>query len=389
MDIKFSKKKQEEIFSGIVGMIILFLFLDNAIKVFCALDSIDIYLKIVISATIMITSPLILSRIKYKHLIWLFCSLIIIIGNILFFPQNNIFFYKTCTVFLPLCFTPMIIVSIIDSYDILYKKLYKISILIALICICTDIMVINGNIGLQIIEGYSMWLGYSCLIPIMILTNEFLKKIDIYNLIMILGVLFIIISFGSRGPLLSILIYFILLLKNKFKNITLFFIIILMISALVSLYYKEIIEIIVSVLDEFDIHSRTLFLLNNELNHSSGRTYLYNIALNEIANNPFLIRGINADYLLLGGYAHNFIIELSLEFGLVIGILCSILIIYYALLNIFNNNATDDLGILLLCASIIPLCFSSSLWINNTFWMWIGLQLNKKRKLQEQVAHFS
>ena len=140
-------------------------------------------------------------------------------------------------------------------------------------------------------------------------------------------------------------------------------------------YSKEITVALSQISSKIGLNSRTLnLLLSNNINHDSGRRELWAIVLSEICVSPFSIRGINADYLLIGIYSHNFIIELLYEFGILLGVPFIIYIIYAIFKTVIskNNYYTNLLKILLF--NFFPLIlWSATIWTSMFFWIWLLL----------------
>ena len=178
---------------------------------------------------------------------------------------------------------------------------------------------------------------------------------------------------GSRGPLgiiLAFIILYIFIVGNLKMRIILLmcFITILL---LVPYFFK--------LIEAFDIQSRTLILLmDGALDSDSGRSDIYNIIWEKIAENPFWGYGIGADRTFLdGAYVHNIILEFWIDFGLFIGSFF-LFLLFLKTWNVFRLSSIkyDKLLVLIVfLAGFVPLLFSGSYLIFFNFSFLIGFLL--------------
>ena len=131
-----------------------------------------------------------------------------------------------------------------------------------------------------------------------------------------------------------------------------------------------------------NIYSRTLYLLLNEQTHDSGRNIIYGAIINEIKHNPFQIRGIAGEYIITNGaYAHNFILELLCDFGVVVGGISIIWIFWHIIQTIFNNfiEKESEVSMIFMATSIPVMFVSGSIWTTTYFWLWIALVIKRNK----------
>lgn len=196
---------------------------------------------------------------------------------------------------------------------------------------------------------------------------------------------FLIMSiWGSRGAILSVLVYgFILLIRNWLNKkriirlilfFTITFIMMLNITNLISSFKMYLHQ-------NFSINSYALTqLLGN--NTTSGRYGMYVKLLEELDNNPFF-KGINSDYILFGGiYCHNIYLEILYNCGGIIGSLIIIAIICLIIFTLINkNNKIANYTIYFFAISHTKLLFSSSPLLEVSFFIWLGLLARQIKKI--------
>ena len=108
----------------------------------------------------------------------------------------------------------------------------------------------------------------------------------------------------------------------------------------------------------------------------SGRDRLYEIVWKEVLTHPILGLGLAGDRPLIGGYVHNFFIEIIAHFGFLLG---SLLLVLFIVLMLRALMAKDlkryEMLIVWMCLGFVPLQVSSSYLINMNFWILLGLIL--------------
>ena len=225
-----------------------------------------------------------------------------------------------------------------------------------------------------------MGLGYACITCVMMLLWSFVEKKKVADLIGAIGLLALIFLYGSRGPLVGIVlfaVYFgIRYFHKKGQDIVCVLMFIVMVVFVVS--FRDIMNLINQALVGIGITSRSIYLLANQsLSYDAGRSDIWDVIIAEIQKNPFRIRGINAEYAISGTYAHNMIIELIYQFGIIIGGI-ALLFILAKIIETLRLDVKADASVICLIfmfACIPSLMFSGSLWIAQNFWIWLALLL--------------
>ena len=230
-----------------------------------------------------------------------------------------------------------------------------------------------------------MGLGYACITCVLFLLWGFAEKKQIIDLICVIGLLVMIFMYGSRGPLAGIVLFTVYFGTRYFHKKGQDIVCLLMLIAIVFLviFYKDIMNAVYNVLDSMGITSRSIYLLANQsLNYDAGRNNIWEVLINEIQKNPFRIRGINAEYAVSKTYAHNLIIELVYQHGIIIGGV-ALLFILAKIIDTLRLNVKEDSAVICLIfmfSSIPSLMFSGSFWIAQNFWIWLALIISIERK---------
>lgn len=258
----------------------------------------------------------------------------------------------------------------IDNYSILAKKLYHLSWPISII-----LLYLSNHLSASIYDYYMM-LGYTLLLPLLVVLDHFLHDHKWYDLLIIVPTFVTILVVGSRGPLVCFFAY--ILLKLLFwENITkrrkvLIVIIAITIGVVFSLCYKTFVIAIFNLLLRNGISSRTLIFIINDNYTDSGRFELYRFFINEIKARPFLGWGLSGGWKS-SVYPHNIYIELMLAFGVVLGSVVSVVFTVFIWKGITKKNSELRRLTHIFVSICISLLFSNSFIMEQTFFILLAL----------------
>jgi O-antigen ligase len=298
--------------------------------------------------------------------------------NILIFNQNIEYIKNISFYFFLICLPTFLYYLAIENKVIFLKMIiksayYQIALGILFI-ITTDFTV----------GQYDMVYSYLILVPIIILLYKLYNKFNVLDFILVIFGVCSILIIGSRGPILSIILFnTVFLLINLFKNkmkikyginlllITIFF---------VFVYFDELLYKIDMFLRDYGISSRTMYLLmNNNADFSSGRLDIYKLTIEEILKKPILGYGLAGDRIFLNGtYPHNIFLEVLAQFGVVFGSLILIIFVFYWFIGmVLNKNKTErDLAIMFFGIGVVQLFVSGSYITSANFWLFMSICIN-------------
>lgn len=233
-------------------------------------------------------------------------------------------------------------------------------------------------------DGYNMVMSYNALLPTLLITwYAFESKIVWDYILMFLGIL-LILSLGTRGPLVCLLIFLLgyLILFKRFKHnlFTKAFI-----TALFSLLYFYIDTIAlalrgISLMLGYSTRIYDSILEGTMVNYqeSNARNILHEITIKQIIKDETGFGyGFFADRQFTPGeeYCHNLELELLISFGAIGGGI--ILLVLFALIykSFKKTHGTSTCGLLfaLFCSSFMHLQFSGSYTSTPWFWLYLGI----------------
>lgn len=235
------------------------------------------------------------------------------------------------------------------------------------------------------------------LVSISVLFNIFEKsKIvkKIMAIIVIVGYGNFLIKLGSRGIILGILKFLLLIviinIKNKYNKIAF----ILTIS-IIGIYLKsKLYSIIIglgNILSKYNIYSeaisKTIWQINNRGNITSNRNIIYANALDLIKKNKITGIGIGTFEAKYNIFPHNIFYQIWLEWGgIVVFIFLIFILISLYLICFYKNISREErfMSIMLFSLSIPQLLVSSVYWRTVSFWMFFLYQILIMNKIYKK-----
>lgn len=329
-------------------------------------------------------------KIHSVFLLFVLISLLIIFCNIIIYPENQIYitgdFFKNIPTFSTTCILSSMIFlwigACITDYSSL-RKSFRIASRIGII-----FAALSDIIALFILqEKYydDMNFGYGVCLVTCDALFEYLqgrKKADLF--FSLVGIISILMS-GTRGPVLCVMILFVLwnfIYQKEFKYRVEVIVgcIVLVLLNYWGVFYR-LLEKLSLFLQSIGIQDNRIMdmLFSGEIWDSSGRDGIFSTIWEAIMQRPLFGYGIGGDRILLekNSYVHNIILELFCDFGIIFGSIIFIYIMRIFIKSIFEKNS-DFSGICLIIFSVtvIRLMISSSYIISPIFFLLIGMCLN-------------
>lgn len=241
----------------------------------------------------------------------------------------------------------------------------------------------TNRFGEQVRSSYSLSFGYSVLLFTMVMLYEALKKHKKSDIIGAAIGIVMIVSGGSRGPILCIVIFFGLMAVDAFiksHNKVLIFLIAILAAAVVLMMYNDLSRIILDQLSGLSGMSRTIDkLLEGTIVDDSGRDRIWAAAWEMIKAEPFTGYGVMGarhviSYYHVAGHCHNIALEMFVDYGLIVGILLIAIMIRYTvkMLIVPKYSKWKYLFIVLFSVSC-ELLLSACYWNIPAFWAGIAV----------------
>lgn len=333
--------------------------------------------KVLILVSIVLCIPAYVSRMSRRIIVLLLGSFLMILAQQILFAENNEYFLTTVSDYVMQVVPAVLCMLCIRDQRTVTRKLTQCAYLIS--AIGAVILIFASNRAFS--SKYSMGYAWSLLLPTnLLIADLWTPRRTKWARVLLLGCIAAnvmgIVFYGSRGVLVAIAAFGLYsILKSKMSSRgKLIGIGIGVLLLPVMIFYREILGWVYEVITDMGMSSRTLYLLLNNAGYNSGRTDIWEQVIGEVVKSPFAIRGINADYLLVGQYSHNIAIELVYSFGIVLGGAATV----YIALNCIRTLRLrwcpqTSLTILYFFSAFPLLLWSGSLWTNKEFWIWLFL----------------
>lgn len=366
--------------SLIVSMMVLLLFCTNAANELAPLTNIDYTIvsmvgKIILFLLLLCSVKPLWRRMTGEKLAGLlFVALLFGVSLCITEDRSQVWrlLRQHCLTVLPI----VVVISCIDDHQALLDSLLRVSRVIAVCAVI--LLVISPQRGSY---SYSMGLANSLTLPaVMLLYGAFRSK-SVVDLLLAGATTFVILVLGSRGALLGIMVFFLLLLAVgcSRRDRRLISIVCIALICLALIFWKPLLTWAESLLTRIGTGSRTLHkLLNGEALALNGRDRLFNQMNAEFMARPFAIRGIGGELpFITYAYAHNFIYELLMDFGVILGGIAVLYILYQAGRTVWDafrlNNAFGMTKLIFFSISVPLALVSGTIWTAVYLWCWLVL----------------
>lgn len=280
-----------------------------------------------------------------------------------------------------LCYPFYFIGASLDAEHLLW--LYKVSRISIIVCILYTL-----TLGINVMTTERMDQAYSLLPHICLVFYYFTRDKKIYDLLLSLLGAITLLFFGTRGPVLLCILFFIVCLLCFFGKTILQKVIAVMIcSAIGTLVYylsDRAVEYLGKLAANLGFSTRIFDSLSAESFFiSSGRDVITETVLDYISKKPLSGYGLAYDRLIVESYSHNLLFEWCLSFGVIIGGMLFLMLIIGIIKSLINYRGSNC-SIILLCivfsCGLGKLFFSSSFLIEPYFFLMIGLIISMKSR---------
>ena len=277
-----------------------------------------------------------------------------------------------CCIYIPLAFAAYYI----KDKQKFVQTLYFIS------WISVPLLILSLYIASQNCAKYDMTSGYLLLLPLLVFTLFFIERLKIYDLCMCFFSVLSIILYCSRGPILCLIFLIVvsLLCLKSIKTFYRFALIFLscMIVAILAINCDFLVSVIKRISNIFNITSRSisLFLQGEGISHLSGRDVLLEYFIGKIKDSPLIGYGAFGAWPSPGEYPHNIFIELLVSFGIPIGSMISLGMLFILIQGLTTNNIYAQKLILVFMSMSASLLVSGSFLMNWHFYVCIALCLS-------------
>lgn len=245
-------------------------------------------------------------------------------------------------------------------------------------------------------EEYNMTLGYTISFSAIIFLYYYFKYPNkvCYLVYSAVGMLIALLK-GSRGPILGYVCFAALYLIFVQRKLTKSKVLIITAGCCAALLYQSDTAMmnIYLFLKNHGLESRTLEkIVIDEISDSSGRDKIYEtIHQALLKQNPFVPYGAYGDRYITNAkfYSHNLIYEVMITFGVVLGGILIILMVYYLIKACVLYRHHYAFGMLVALASyaLCHLMFSTSFWYEQAFGAMLALMVTMLQQHKKMLLY--
>lgn len=262
--------------------------------------------------------------IRLSDVFFVFICILVYFTHYVLFPANMVRLDEYVLIFI-FSSLPFYFVGVSSDINKLWDWFYLISLFVIAMQLFES-LVFKPSVGQStFVDGAkeSMYVAYKILPYILYVIGDTFVKFNVVGLLAaILGTGFLI-SCGSRGPVIMVILFsclYVLFLKtrkgNRFRLITIVSLLVLFLVTNLDVLILELADIF----ENIGMSTRVLDLfVAGSFGESEGRDFIRERVLNGIRNMGPLGLGIGGDWVLSGSYAHNIVLEFLCSFGCFFG----------------------------------------------------------------------
>lgn len=354
------------------------------------LDNIIFYA--VLMVIILLLIRFFFQNLDFRELIPFLLILVMLIYSFISNFSYNSYYLRVISEYLLGVCGYVVIRTIIDS-DLVLQYLRVTAFIITLCC-----LVAMGYSFAN--RTYSQSLGYHILPSVVISFDAILDKkakLKILHFLNFFVAFLVCFMSGARGPIIAVAVFVVLRLLFGFgadrKRQVLYLFITAVVVSLVFIYFDKIFESLYELASKLGFSTRVFGKFEKgELFSATGRENFINLSLDSVnssVRNFLFGTGIGKDRIILAKsfnaadnvyayYSHNLFVEFIMQYGVILGVLLSLFVVFIILESLFSNVDMDvkRFFILFLGIGFVPLMFSMSYVTEPLFFCMIGAAVN-------------
>lgn len=292
--------------------------------------------------------------------------------NYLCFPSTNTYYIYMLNVFVFYLPLAVIVVRKICNWDNFFLIVKPYSLLGVLLAICiVSVSDIDMNLA-DIDDGDFSYMKFSyCILPFIAILYVLLRKQKTFFLLcnFLIGFMCILL-YGARATFFLLLLFIAFYEVYAANHRFLLFVVLGAIIALVTVFFDELI-LWLSEIPEFSESRFVVKALAGQLTDGGDRDVLVEQSIRRIIDAGFEVSGFFGDRKYIKGvYPHNIILEIGMQFGLILGVFMILFIIFIILKSLFFSKY-PLISVYLCCVLFGRYMFSGSYVLEGSFWIWI------------------
>ncbi|MDY0276999.1 MAG: O-antigen ligase family protein [Acholeplasma sp.] len=228
---------------------------------------------------------------------------------------------------------------------------------------------------------YNMSMSNVLLFALLWLVSSFFREKNIKLLVYILIGSFILLVYGTRSAILSLIIFTVFYLffasfKSRKSILSIMSFLLLVIMLVSLMYYNEILVLLINLIEQLGLESRSIKLLSQGGNDISIqiRYNIQNQLLSYLQLNPFHALGPYGDTAYFGEAAHNMYLSILSTYGLFLGLVfITVYIISLIVAGIKSKHISNEVFLIMFFYAIPRSFYGVDIWYNDAFWLLLGV----------------
>ncbi len=353
-------------------------------------------LPLLMTTMVLLALPHIIKKMQVSDILFFITCVLAVIFSYIFYSANQ-FYIEEKLVQILLYVLPMYFIGIACRYQECQKTLYWASIFSVAAKFTYQMYLFGGG---NLTGEYDMDAAYKVLPSVVFLILWALEKKGVWNWLVATFGIFLVLTYGTRGPLLAALLFlclgiYIVVMRSRKLFVRIIFIV-LTAAVLLVLSSQSLLTVVFETLSKWfesiGFSSRILdFALEGEMSVSVRRGLLLDNTIQAVKQRLFLGYGIMGDRVILdGSYCHNIFWEFLCDFGVYLGgILFGAMIVLF--IRAIKHSAKNEnlLFVVMLISMIVTkLMLSGSYIIEPYFLFTIGVCINTLRNSTDRSIIF-
>lgn len=297
--------------------------------------------------------------------------------------------------FIAYCFPLFIAFNASEDSKRIWEKMFKYNFILWIVAtICFLSFMVTGS-TFQLDSSYNMSYGNNLMFVVLIFIFDYWINFNRKSLVLSFVSFFYLLAIGSRGPVLSIGIAYIIVFIFMHKKSIGQFIIRVVLSAIGIfglINWGTVVQMLIDICMQFGIESRTLSRMGSisAMLYNSNRNLFHDGIKEALRHEPLGLGAFGGDYTV--GLAHSFYWDIFANMGYILGIIFIITFVFAIFYRCYTyrDNGYSYL-ILLFSIMLLPRgFFDGTFWGSYEMWVIIAMLLNKFSKYgQEMLRRYS
>ncbi len=354
-------------------------------------DFSDFFVPLLLTAVLLLALPYMVNNIRPRDVIF-YAACIVILSLTIAICQSNASYIQNDFANMAFCVFPVYFLGLCYKNENLKKWIYYASVLSVLLAFAYHFYYISTG---RLPGDYYMDTAYRFLPSAGFLIYYAFGSKKIIKWFFALAGIVLIFTYGTRGPILALLLLiaanvFFKVRKSKSIVVRILFLLLAVIIVFLLASGSMLANFMRDMANEFSrLGFSTRFFdkwLEGDITSSSGRDEIYDAIFSAIQHNP-MGYGVMGDRVIIGMYCHNMFLEMWVDFGIIFGTLIAVLVVWIPVRALYLLRKSEDFFFVLMLFVIVftKMMLSSSYLVEPYLFLLLGVSVGAIRKSKIKV----